>query len=93
MNFAKLFFFFFFSFVCFCSWTSTQRLFNELQKKKKRKKKNSQPAYRFNITERVETYIWRDTHTKKKKKKREVFASVLLRMPALRVVFPFFSVE
>lgn len=39
---------------------------------KKKEEKNSQPVYRFNITERVETYIYGETHRKKKQEKRGV---------------------
>ena len=72
MNFAKLFFFFFFFRLFVFALGQVRNACSTNYKKEKEKKKNSQLAYRFNITERVETYIWRDTHTKKKKEKRGV---------------------
>lgn len=66
MIFAKLFFFFLF--VCFCSWTSTQRLFNELQKKRGEKQPTRLQIQHYRKSRNV--YIWRDTQKKKTRKER-----------------------
>lgn len=71
MIFAKLFFFFLF--VCFCSWTSTQRLFNELQKKRGEKQPTRLQIQHYRKSRNV--YIWRDTQKKKQEKRGVRFGS------------------